>query len=147
MDGLGRMFCIGAPRDLKSAPRLNVPGHILATGHILARGFPDAKDGSTHLILVRKYNIYCLPSPMPIILLLHDSSNCLAIAIYPGILGVEISTLRYLRVLRVGILAVNDAASFCSNLHKARVDDDLLCKLRCPFRLVNSLRRCSSRYP
>ena len=51
------------------------------------QGFPDAKDGSTHLILVQR-NIYC---PMPIILLLHDSSNWQAIAVYPKILGVEFS--------------------------------------------------------
>jgi len=43
---------------------------------------------------------------------LHDSNNGLVIAIYPEILGVEFCTLCYLRVLRVGILAANDAALF-----------------------------------
>jgi hypothetical protein len=28
---------------------LNVPGHLLSTGHLLSRGFPDAKDGRRRL--------------------------------------------------------------------------------------------------
>ena len=43
---------------------------------------------------------------------LHDSNNGLAIAIYPEVLGVEFCTLCYLRVLRVEIIAANDAALF-----------------------------------
>src|SRR5271155_3070970 len=27
----------------------NVPGHLLSTGHLLSRGFPDAKDGRRRL--------------------------------------------------------------------------------------------------
>jgi hypothetical protein len=87
----------------------NASGHLLATGHLLARGFPDAKGGSTHLILVHSATSTVLSFP-------NANYNyyymILAIAIYPDILGVEFFTLRYLRVLRVGILATNDAGLF-----------------------------------
>ena len=43
-------------------------------------------------------------SPIPIILLLHDSGNSLAIAIYPEILGVEFFTLHYLIVVNFELL-------------------------------------------